>query len=186
MPARKPDAEAAPPEMGPDVGTIDPVELQNALVDTQQFVLEQQKAIEARDEQLKILMERLDKVENRTERIEDHSPPVPKPNKPQALPKGTKRYRATFTDASYFKEGGHRQIVDGIVTTTKPIVADFNGGVYTTSDPKMQEFLDTHPENGIGFFEDSTAQPNHGDVQVDSGPRQSEGTAKNPLEAVLP
>ena len=181
-----PDAEAVPQEdAGPAVGTVDPVELQNALVDTQQFVIEQQRQIEQRDELLSRMQERLDELEARTTRVEDHAPPPQKITVP-TLPEGAKRYRSKFTELDVVKEGAHKIIIDGQPITRGAIVAQFSGNVYQTDDPEMIAFLDNHPDNGTEFVEDPTAIRNHGDVDVSSGPRQSEQSARNPLEVPLP
>lgn len=178
----KPDAEAAPQQdAGPASGTVD-----HQIMVLEDVVVEQQEAIRQRDALLIQMQERLDALEERTLRVEDGSPPQSQKITVPTLPDGTKRYRSKFSELDVVKMGSHKIIIDGQPITRPEVVAKFSGNVYQTSDPEMQEFLDNHPDYGLEFVEDPTAIRNHGNVEVQDGARQSEGSQRNPLEVPLP
>lgn len=178
MPPRK-DAEAAiEAEMAsPATGNVDVESLLHDLDATQTLVLNQEALIQR-------LSEKVDELERRAEPGE----PAPKQTyEPPPLAEGTKRYSSRFSEQTLMRVAHVTRLVEGIpveVPVQGPPV-DFEGGVYETSDPDVQEWLENHPEYGISFWEDPTAVRRHGQVDVQTGVRASEMTPRAPLVAPM-
>lgn len=111
--------------------------------------------------------EQIDRLDADTKTVTDTAEPVP-----EGLPEGTFRFWSKYRDYGIVIEAAGRFVIDGRPVLQLGKRVDFNRGIFDTDDAQLAEYLRTHKDHGIDFYEAPDAQPHAGPTVVD-GPKTS-------------